>query len=319
MSAALKKTVYIIINPKSGTSGKQSLPHKIMEKLDARKFTVHIFITGYAGHGSELAREAVERKVDYVIAIGGDGTVNEVGRELIHSDTALGIVPLGSGNGLGRDLGIPLNPAKALDIIAQEYVESIDYGKANDDIFFCTCGMGFDAEVANKVAGKKQRGTLMYFTSMLETFFKQKPQTYLVECPEGTIEQKAFVVTCANASQYGYNAHIAPHADIQDGKMDIAILQPLKLRDVPKTSMQLFASKIDKNSKMVGLTTNKVTITREKEGVMHIDGDAKKLTGRVLHVEIIPKGLKVLLPKNPPKKNPLSPQEILLRILKAIS
>lgn len=319
MATSTKKTVYIIINPKSGTSGKQSLPRKIVEKLDARKFTVHIFITRYAGHGSEIAREAVAHNVDYVIAIGGDGTVNEVGKELVHSNTALGIVPLGSGNGLGRDLGIPLNASKALDIIAEEYVESIDYGKANGDIFFCTCGMGFDAEVASKVAGKKQRGTLMYFTNMLEAFFNQKPQSYKIECPEGTIEEKAFVVTCANASQYGYNAHIAPHADIQDGKMNIAILQPLSLLDVPKTSMQLFASKIDKNSKMLELTTNKVTITRESEGVMHLDGDAKKLVGKVLDVEIIPRGLKVLLPKNPPKKNPLSPQEILLSVLRAIS
>lgn len=319
MKANTKKTVYVIINPTSGTSAKQALPHKIAKKLDPHKFNVHIFITGYAGHETEIAREAVERGVDYVIAVGGDGTVNKVGRELVHSDTALGIIPLGSGNGLGRDLGIPLNADKALDIIAEEYVETIDYGKANDDIFFCTCGMGFDAEVANKVAGKKQRGTLMYFTNMLEAFFDQKPQTYKIECPEGTIEQKAFVVTCANASQYGYNAHIAPHADIQDGMMNIAILQPLKILDVPKTSMQLFASKIDKNSKMIELTTNKVTITRETEGVMHIDGDAKKLIGKVLNVEIVPKGLKVLLPKNAPKKNPLDPQEILLSILRAIS
>ena len=101
--------------------------------------------------------------------------------------------------------------------------------------------------------------------------------------------------------------------------MNIAILQPLKLLDVPKTSMQLFASKIDQNSKMLELTTNKVTITRESEGVMHLDGDAKKLVGKVLDVEIVPKGLKVLLPKNPPKKNPLSPQEILLSVLRAIS
>lgn len=318
METTSKKTVYVIINPKSGTSGKQDLPHRIAEQLDPRKFTVHIFITGYAGHGSEIAREAVERGVDYVIAVGGDGTVNEVGKELVHSNTALGIIPLGSGNGLGRDLKIPTNAKKALEIIAEEYVETIDYGKANGDIFFCTCGMGFDAEVANKVAGKKQRGTLMYFTNMLDAFFKQKPHTYKIECPEGTVEEAAFVVTCANATQYGYNAHIAPHADIQDGLMNIAILQPLKLLDVPKTSMQLFASKIDSNSKMKELKTNRVTITRDKEGVMHIDGDAKKV-GKVLEVEIIAKGLKVLLPKNPPKPNPLDPQEILISILKTFS
>lgn len=313
-----KKTVYAIINPKSGTSAKKNLPHMIAESFDPHRFTVHTFITGYAGHGSEIAREAVANKVDYVIAVGGDGTVNEIGKELVHSETALGIIPLGSGNGLGRDLQIPLNAKAALDILVQENTEYIDYGKVEDKVFLCTCGMGFDADVADRVAGKKQRGSFMYLMNMLEQFFQQKTQKYKIVCPEGTLEGEAFVVTCANASQYGYNAHIAPHADIQDGKMDIAILKPLSVVDLPKTSIQLFAKKIDENKKMEALTTNKVTIYREKEGVMHIDGDPIHM-GKVVNVEIIPRGLKVLLPKNPPKPNPLNPEEILVSILRAIS
>ncbi|MDU1892273.1 MAG: diacylglycerol kinase family lipid kinase [Dysgonomonas sp.] len=309
-----KKKVYVIINPVSGTSSKQNLPHKIAEALDAHKFDVHIFITGYAGHGSEIAKNAIKDKVDYVIAVGGDGTVNEVATALIGSRSTLGIIPMGSGNGLGRDLNIPTDAKKALAIISEENVVSIDYGKVNDRIFFCTCGVGFDAEVAAKASGKKSRGSLMYIKNMLETFIQQKPQTYEIICPEGTIKDKAFVVTCANASQYGYNAHIAPHADIQDGLMNIAILKPLSILDVPQTSLQLFTKKIDENSKMIELITNKVTIKREKEGVMHIDGDPVKM-GKEINVEIIPKGLKVLVPTNPPKKNPLDPQEILLRIV----
>lgn len=316
--SAQKKTIYAIINPKSGTSAKKNLPHMIAETFDPHLFNVHIFITGYAGHGSEIAAEAVKHKVDYVIAVGGDGTVNEIGRALVHSETALGIIPLGSGNGLGRDLGIPLNIQAALDIIAQENTAYIDYGKVEDEIFLCTCGMGFDAEVADKVAGKKQRGSLMYLMNMLESFFVQKPQTYKIEYPEGVIETEAFVVTCANASQYGYNAHIAPHADIQDGKMNIAILKPLSLMDVPKTSIQLFAKKIDENKKMVELMASKATIYREREGVMHIDGDPISM-GKVVNVEIIRNGLKVLLPKDPPKRNPLDPEEVLTSILRAIS
>lgn len=313
-----KKSVYVIINPKSGTSAKENLPHKISEVLDPHRFVVHIFITGYAGHGFELAKMAVEANVDYVIAAGGDGTVNEVGRALVHSNTALGIIPLGSGNGLGRDLNIPLNTLGALEIIAEEQVKTIDYGKANDEIFFCTCGVGFDAEVADKVSGKRHRGSFMYLRNMLEIFFQQKPKTYEIICPEGTIKDEAFVVTCANASQYGYDAHIAPHADIQDGKMNIAILKPLTLLDVPKTSLQLFTKKIDENKKMEELMTSKAIIKREDEGVMHIDGDPMNM-GKEIHVEIIPGGLKVIAPKNPPKKNPLDPQEILLSFLRTIS
>ncbi|MDR0824414.1 MAG: diacylglycerol kinase family lipid kinase [Prevotella sp.] len=309
-----KKKVYVIINPVSGTSSKQHLPHKIVEVLDAREFDVHIFITGYAGHGAEIAHQAIKDRADYVIAVGGDGTVNEVGGALVGSDTTLGIIPMGSGNGLGRDLNIPMDTKKALEIILEENIISIDYGTVNDHIFLCTCGVGFDAEVAAKVSGRKNRGSLMYFRNMLETFFQQKPQQYEVICPEGTIKDKAFVITCANASQYGYNAHIAPHADIQDGMMNVAILKPLSILDVPQTSIQLFTKKIDENSKMVELITNEATIKREHSGVMHIDGDPVKM-GEEIHVKIIPQGLKVLVPKNPHKKHPLDPYELLLKVL----
>jgi len=312
-----KKKIYVIINPKSGTSAKQNLPHKIAEKFDAHKFDVHIFITGYAGHGSEIARKAITDKASYVIAVGGDGTVNEVGGALIGSDVTLGIIPMGSGNGLGRELNIPVDAKKAMEIIQEENVISIDYGTVNDRIFFCTCGVGFDAEVAAKVSGQKKRGSLMYLKNMLETFIEQKPQEYEVICPEGTIKDRAFVVTCANASQYGYNAHIAPHADIQDGMMNVAILKPLSILDVPQTSLQLFTKKIDENSKMIELLTNEATIRREHAGVMHIDGDPVEM-GKEIHVKIFPQGLKVLVPKNPPKKNPLDPQELLLRVLGSI-
>ncbi|MDR1091089.1 MAG: diacylglycerol kinase family lipid kinase [Prevotella sp.] len=308
-----KKKIYAIINPVSGTSKKQNLPHKIAEKFDAREFDIHIFVTGYAGHGYEIARQAIADNVKYVIAVGGDGTVNEVGSALVNSGIALGIIPMGSGNGLGRDLNIPIDFKKALNVIAEENIIDIDYGKVNGKIFFCTCGMGFDAEVAAKASGKKSRGSFMYFKNMLETFFQQKPERFEISCPEGTIEDEAFVVTCANASQYGYNAHIAPHADIQDGMLNIAILKPLTMLDIPQTSLQLFTKKIDENSKMTELVTNKATIRRQREGLIHIDGDPVRM-GTEINVEIIPLGLKVLVPKNPPKKNPLAPLEILAAV-----
>lgn len=315
--ANTKKNIYFIINPASGTSSKNDLPEKITETIDIDKLNVEIFITEYAGHGAEIAKKAVKDGIEYVIAVGGDGTVNEVARSLVGSDTALGIIPMGSGNGLGRDLQIPTNAKKAIQVIAEEHVIDIDYGIANGHIFFCTCGVGFDAEVAAKAAGKKKRGTLMYVKNMLELYFEQTPQTYEIIHPGGSIKDEAFVVTCANASQYGYEAHIAPHADIQDGKMNVIILKPLSILDVPQTSIQLFTQKLDNNKNMIELITNKVTIKREKEGVMHIDGDPIPM-GTEINVEIVKQGLKVLVPKNPEKRNPLNPQEILLRVLSVV-
>lgn len=290
-----KKTVYVIINPKSGASSKWSIPEYGSELLDPEKFTVFYFVTGYPGHGYEIAKQAVEDKIDYVIAVGGDGTVNEVGRALVHSDTILGIIPMGSGNGLARDLHLSFDVKKAIATIAKENIKAIDYGKVNGKVFLCTCGVGFDAEVAGKAIGKKHRGLLMYLSNAVETYFVSDSKYYEIETPELTLKEKAFVVTCANASQYGFNAHIAPCADLEDGKMDLAILRPIGILDVPKTSLQLFSSTIDNNKKMAILKTQKAIIRRDEPGLMHIDGDAFE-GPKELEVEIIPKGLKVLVP-----------------------
>lgn len=291
----MKKTVYVIINPKSGTSAKSNLPLEMSKIMDAKEFTIHFFYSGYAGHAYELAKMGVENNVDIIVAVGGDGTVNEVGRALVGTNVKLGIIPKGSGNGLGRELGIPRKITKAIKIINAQKSTKIDYGTANGHIFFCTCGVGFDALVAEKSIGQKHRGSIMYFKNMLDTFFEQDLENYEIECPNGIIKTKAFVVTCANASQYGYNAYIAPNADIQDGKMNLAILQPLGLLDVPLTSLQLFSKKIDQNKKMEQVITSKAVIRREKEGVMHIDGDSMNAP-KTIEVEIIPRGLNVIIP-----------------------
>ncbi len=312
----MKKKIRVIVNPKSGTSAKQKLPEKAGDILSPDIFDVEVIYTEYAGHGCEIAKKAIEDKVDYVIAVGGDGTVNEVARTLINTDITLGIIPLGSGNGLARDLHIPLNIKEALKIIKEENVITIDYGVANDRIFFCTCGMGFDALVSEQAAKAKKRGSFMYLKTMLETFIEQKPDAYEISCPEGTLIDEAFVVTCANAGQYGYNAFIAPNADLQDGKMNIILLKPLTVLDAPITGLQLLTKTIDKNKKMVQIITQEAVIKRRKAGPMHLDGDYIE-AGKEIHVKIIPQGLKVLVPTKVPKKI-VDPMEILSSITRWI-
>lgn len=293
----MKKKIHVIINPRSGTSSKTSLVKKISKTLDPNVYTIHFIFTGYAGHGYELACEAVEEKVDIVVAVGGDGTVNEIGRALVNTEVVMGIIPLGSGNGLGRDLGISVDPQKAIDVISENNVQKIDYGIANGHVFFCTCGVGFDADVAEKALNQRKRGMLMYVKNAVNTYFDSDVKDYEIVCPNGSIQTKAFVVTCANAAQYGYNAYIAPHANIQDGQMNIAILKPLGLLDVPRTSLQLFTKKLDQNKKMIELITPKAIIKRAEAGFMHIDGDAI-MTDKDIEVEIVSKGINVLLPTN---------------------
>jgi lipid kinase, YegS/Rv2252/BmrU family len=292
-----KKKIYVIINPVSGSKSKKNIPEKVTKRIDPYEYDVHIFMTGYEGHATLLAKEAVRNGVDCVVAVGGDGTINEIAKVLVNTDVILGIIPSGSGNGLARDLHIPMSREKAIEILKEGHAIKIDYGIANDNIFFCTCGVGFDAEVSEKALTQSARGPLMYAKNMITTFYGFKPQRYKIVSDDGVFEDEAFVITCANASQYGNNAYIAPRADIQDGKMNIAILKPITTLDVPKTMIQMFSKNINNNAKLVELVTQKALIQRETEGVMHLDGNAIYM-GKDINVEIIKQGLNVIVPKD---------------------
>lgn len=298
-----KTKVCIIINPISGTESKQSIPETIAAAFDQKKFDVIIRITGYPGHATEIAKDAVAEKFTYVICAGGDGTVNEVAKALVNTDCTLGIIPFGSGNGLARELGIPMNTKGAIDIIRKEKCRKIDYGIANGHIFFTTCGVGFDAFISNRFAEDKQRGALGYLRNILEGVFDFKAESYEIEHDEGVISEKAFVVTCANASQYGNDMFIAPGADMEDGKMNLSILKPFNALEIPQTTLQLFTNNIDKNGKMISLLTENVVIKRAHSGTMHVDGEPIE-TGETITVKMIKRGLSVLAPQKSRKRSP---------------
>ena len=204
-----KKKIIFIINPISGTASKAGIPKLIERYLDHEAFDYEIKLTEYAGHASVIATEAKDNHVDIVVAVGGDGTVNEVARAIVHSQTALGIIPCGSGNGLARHLLLPLNMAKAIKIINACEIHQLDYGIINEHPFFCTCGMGFDAFVSHKFAEAGKRGPITYVENVLKEGLKYKPETYEIRDESGTTRLKAFLISCANASQYGNNAYIA--------------------------------------------------------------------------------------------------------------
>ncbi len=290
-----KEKVCLIINPVSGTESKKNIPEEVASVINQKNNDLIIRITGYPRHASEIAREAVNERYKSVIIAGGDGTVNEAARELINTPTTLGIIPLGSGNGLARDLGIPIDTEKALDIVLQENSRTIDYGTANGHIFFCTCGFGFDAFISDRFAEERRRGPLGYVRNVLESVVDFKSDVYEITHDGGTIRERAFILTCANASQYGNEARIAPGASLDDGKMNVAILKPLNALEVPQTTIQLFTRNIDKNSKMTTLVTQRLYIKRSRSGVMHIDGEPLQADKEV-DVRIFHKGLHVFAP-----------------------
>ena len=187
-----KKKIVFVVNPISWTQGKRAILKWIDERINRTLYDYTIVKTQYAGHAEKIAATAAKEKVDIVVAIGGDGTINEIGRALIHTDTALGIIPCGSGNGLARHLQIPLEPKAAIDIINESSVACIDYGKINNIPFFCTCGVGFDAFVSLKFADSGKRGLLTYLENTLHESLSYKPETYEIENEEGTVKASLF-------------------------------------------------------------------------------------------------------------------------------
>ena len=268
-----KRRIAFIVNPISGTQSKKDMPEVIEAVLDKDQFESRIIFTEYAGHAAEIAKACAAEQTDIVAAVGGDGTVNEVARSLVHTETALAIVPCGSGNGLARHLCLPIDTRKSLEIINQCRIESFDYGIINGLPFFCTCGMGFDAFISLKFAEAGKRGPITYVENVLREGLKYKPEVYEVTDDSGTHHYKAFLIACANASQYGNNAYIAPGATMKDGEMDVIIMEPFNALDAPQIAADLFMKTLGNNSKIKTFRTKHLEIHRATPGAIHYDGD----------------------------------------------
>ena len=262
--------------------------------LDKDLFDYEILLTERAGHACELASNAKDAGIDVVVAVGGDGTVNEVARSIVHSNTALGIIPCGSGNGLARHLMLPMNVRKSIEIINRFEVHDLDYGIINGYPFFCTCGMGFDAFVSMKFAESGKRGPITYVENVLREGLKYKPETYVIEDETGTARYKAFLISCANASQYGNNAYIAPQASMSDGLLDVIIMEPFDVLEAPQISIDMFNKTLDKSSKIKTFKCKKLNIRRERKGVIHYDGDPV-MTDDNVTIELKEKGIKIIV------------------------
>jgi YegS/Rv2252/BmrU family lipid kinase len=292
-----RSKIAFIINPNSGTNKKEDLPDLINKTLHKERFDPTIIFTEYAGHGRKLTRQFIEEGYKYIVACGGDGTMNEVASELVHTNVIFGIIPYGSGNGLARHLRISMSPKRALQQINKHMIKTIDYGVADEFKFFCTCGTGFDAHVSHKFAVQGKRGFITYLKTIFKEYLNYKPHLYTLRTGKFEIKQRAFLITFANASQYGNNAFIAPHASISDGMLDITILKPFSFFSIPWLAFLLFRKEIDRSKQISIIRTNEVTLIRQKEGSFHIDGDPVE-KGRNIHIKIIPKGLKVLVGRN---------------------
>lgn len=290
-----KRSIVFIINPISGTGSKDVIPSLIERHIDRDIYDVELRFTEYAGHAQKIATQCKDEGKDIVVAVGGDGTVNEVARSIIDSKTALGIVPCGSGNGLARHLMLPMNVKGALDVINVGLIHQLDYGVIDDHPFFCTCGMGFDAFISKKFADAGKRGMLTYLENVLREGLSYKPDTYEITLDGNDAQRyKAFLVSVANASQYGNDAYIAPQASMSDGLLDVVIMEPFDIIEAPQVGIELMNKTIDKSSKIKCFKAKDIMIRRSKPGVIHFDGDPVE-AGTDLHVTLHTKGIQIVV------------------------
>lgn len=289
----LKRKILFIINPISGGKDKKGFPALANASLDLELFDPEYQFTRYPRHGFEIASEAVKNGVDIVVAVGGDGTINEVASALTGTDTMLGIVPCGSGNGLARSLNISLNNRKALQILSRLRADKIDTGVLNDWKFFNMGGIGFDAHISHKFATMVSRGLKGYLTTTFHEILSYKPQYYSLEIDDKQVETYAFMISIANSSQYGNNAHISPEASVKDGLLDVCIVKPFPLYHFPVMGYHLF-SKTSHKSRFVEIIKGRnIRIRTDKPRVVHIDGEPREVSGDI-SVHINPLSLTIL-------------------------
>ncbi len=287
--------IVFIINPKSGISNKENFSTLIEKHLDHTIWKPKLSYTKYAGHAQELVFSYAEQGYQHFVAVGGDGTVNEVASAVFRAGLTLGIVPTGSGNGLARFLKIPLKNAPAIKTINTKNFRTIDVGSANERLFFCTCGTGFDARIGHKFAKSKKRGFLTYVKTTIREFRKYSPKRFKLKIDNEKINRKAFLVTVANAGQYGNNAYIAPQAQIDDGYFEVSILKPFPWYAIPFLGIQLFSKRLDKSKYFEIHTGHTIIFRKKKKYKFHLDGEPIAFKGPV-NIDIIPSSLKIIVP-----------------------
>lgn len=294
--------VFFIINPVAGTRQKQIIHNAILKIFPHADTEVQY--SEYCGHAFEIAAKKVEEGYVNIIAVGGDGTVNEVASALVNTSCNLGIIPAGSGNGLARHLRIPVHFTESLAVIRNHKIQTIDVGMINNRYFFCTCGAGFDASVGKKFAHDSRRGMLSYARATIHQYITYSPKSYILKTGNKEVKLKAFLVTFANAGQYGNNAYIAPNALIDDGFLDLCVLRPFPKASTLEIGLRLFFKNIDQSPYLEVMRIKKATLQRKNKQKITIQLDGEPVTSkRKLKIKIIPKALNVMVPATIRKRN----------------
>jgi len=286
--------IAFIMNPISGTKNKKTVWAYIEEVFGRLPdYEVTMYTTSCAGDGYKQALYFAKEGFDIVVAIGGDGTINEVARGLMNSQTVLGIIPMGSGNGLARHLRIPMDFKKAVEVLKAGKTQITDAGEINGKIFFVTAGVGFDALIGHFFNKRKKRGLLSYLGLSARKIARYIPRKYRIEIDGKCFNRRAFVITIANASQWGNNAYIAPLAHVGDGWLDVVVINTCAYFNAPSVITRLFTKSLHKAWSVESFKGKEVRIIRTKDDYAHFDGESAVM-GQEIEVRVLPAVLKVI-------------------------
>ena len=291
----MKKAAFVV-NPTSGVGNKSSLQRCIERFFCPQNgWERELYHTTGRDDAFRAALRYKEESVDLVVAVGGDGTVNQVARALMHSSLVMGIIPAGSGNGLARHLNIPLSIDKAVELLFGYHITSIDSGTLNEVPFFCTAGIGFDASLAHRFNRAPVRGLPAYAALSVVEYLHYRPEKYKIYIGEQAFEREAFLITFANCSQWGGNICIAPSASATDGLLNMVVWKKTPKVRIPFISTRLLTHTIDKSNFIENVCGIHFHIERAQQGWVHVDGEHIYM-GKELTVEVHPASLRIVTP-----------------------
>lgn len=279
--------VAVIINPISGAGRRRDVARVRAEHaaalVEQRRLNAEVFVTERPGHARELAGAGLRRGVTTFVAWGGDGTVNEIGSALVGSDATLAIVPSGSGNGLARELGVPLDPAAAFQVMFEGRSRLIDAGELDGHLFFNIAGIGLDAHVAHRFAegGLGRRGFIRYLELAAREVASFTPHEYALTADGRDLNVRPLLIAIANARQYGNGALIAPEALLDDGKLDLVVVDYLPAWRVLMHAPKLFAGTVAQVPGVSITRTSTLSIASDVALVYHVDGEPHVGASRV--------------------------------------
>jgi diacylglycerol kinase (ATP) len=290
--------IRFIFNPRSGPRRRNAhvLP-LLREFIASRRLDAELEVTTSPGHATDLARAAVADRCDRVVSVGGDGTMNEVAQALVHSPTALALVPCGSGNGLARHLGLPISHLPALELAADPAarIATIDTGTVNQRPFFNAMGLGFDAEISRRFAQVTGRGLAGYVRAVLGAFGGWKGELCHIEAGSEREAIEILLIAIANSDEYGSGAIIAPGARVDDGLLDLVAVRPLGLFRAMAFAVRLFRGTLDHSGSIRHLRGARFVVERPAPGLIHTDGECHS-EGAILEIAVQPGSLKMVTP-----------------------